>query len=172
MGIIIAGMVVITMLLLSSGVMFSTFLDASVSGAHSLKDLTQSNVARVGSALSIVSAAFYSGSNTDLTLHLDNTGSQPVVRLSEMDVIINYTNESDTLVLTRLKYTTAAIGGGEWTLSVTGVTPDTFNPGIWDSDESMYIDLKVDPAVKSGTSVLIVVSTQWAVSDQASAEAP
>ena len=172
MGIIIAGMVVITMLLLSSGLMFSTFLDASVSGAQSLKDLTQGKVARLGSGLNIVSAAFYSGSDTDLTIQLENTGSQSVVRLGEMDVIIDYTDGSDTSVLTRLKYTTAAIGVGEWTLSVTGVTPDTFNPGIWDSDESMYIDLKVDPAVKSGTSALIVVSTPWAVSDQALANLP
>ncbi len=172
MGIIIAGLVVITMLLFSSSLMFSTFLDASVSGAQSMKDLTQSNVARVGSALNIVNAAFDDGSNTELTILLANTGSQPVVRLGEMDVIIDYTNDSDISVLTRLKYTTAVIGSGEWTLSVTGVTPDTFNPGIWDSDESMCIDLKVDPAVKSGTSALIVVSTPWAVSDQASADAP
>lgn len=172
MGIIIAGIVVIAMLLLSSSLMFSTFLNASVSGAQSLKDLTRANVARVGSALNIVSAAFEGGSNTDLTVHVTNLGSQSVVRLGEMDVIIDYTDDSDAAVLTRLKYTTAAIGDDEWTLSVTGVTPDTFNPGIWDSDESMYIDLKVDPAVKSGTSALIVVSTPWAVSDQASAAAP
>ena len=172
MGIIIAGMVVITMLLVSSGLMFSTFLDASVSGAQSLKELTQANVARVGSGLDIVSAAFNEGSNTDLIVVLANTGSQAVVRLGEMDLIIDYTNDLNVSVLTRLKYTTAAIGSGEWTLASTGVTPDTFNPGIWDSDESMYIDIKVDPAAKSGTPALIVVSTPWAVSDQASADSP
>ena len=172
MGIIIAGLVVITMLLFSSSLMFSTFLDASVSGAQSLKDLAHANVARAGSGLDIVNAAFDSGSNTDLTVRLGNTGSQSVARLGEMDVIVNYTNDSDAAVLTRLRYTTAAIGNDEWTLATTGVTPDTFNPGIWDSDESMYIALKLDPSAKSGSSALIVVSTPWAVSDQASADAP
>ena len=50
MGIIIAGMVVITMLLVASGVMFSTFLNTSVSGAQSLKNLTQARVQHLGSA--------------------------------------------------------------------------------------------------------------------------
>ena len=53
MGIVISGLMVITMLLVASGLMFSTFLDTSVSGAQSLKTLTQANVNRVGSALEI-----------------------------------------------------------------------------------------------------------------------
>jgi len=172
LGIIISGLVVITMLLLASGVMFSTFLNTSVTGAQSLKNLTQSNIQRVGSSLAITSGGFDLGSNTELTVVMDNSGSQPVVRLNEMDVIIDYTDSVDNSVLTRLAYTSAALGNNEWTLGVTGVTPDTFNPGMWDSDETMYIDMKLDPAVKSGTSAVVVVGSPWAVTDQTSLAAP
>ena len=172
MGIILAGMVVITMLLASSGVMFSTFLDSSVSGAQALKDLTQEEVRRAGSTLNITSAVFDGGSSQDLTVNLDNTGSQSVARFGDMDVIVEYTNPSSGSEVTRLRYKDAAIGNNEWTVSSTGVQPDTFNPRFWDPDESLFIDMRVDPAVKSGTSASIVVGTPWAASDQTSVTAP
>ena len=103
---------------------------------------------------------------------MDNTGSQSVVRFGEMDVIIKYTDDNNDTVLTRLGYKASEFGNNEWTLSVTGVTPDAFNPGFWDSDEMLYIDLKVSPSVKSGTSALVVVGSPWAVSDQTTVDAP
>jgi len=172
LGIIIAGLVVITMLLAASGVMFSTFLNSSVSGAQSLKDLNRANVQRHGSALNITNGAFDGSESKDLIISVDNTGSQSVARFGDMDVIVEYTDSSDKSVLTRLQYTDAAIGNNQWTVSATGVQPDSFNPRFWDSDESLYIDLRVNPAVKSGTSVLIVVGTPWAVADQSTVDAP
>ena len=172
MGIIIAGMVIIAMLLAASGVMFNTFLGTSMTGGQSLKVLTQDNIQRVGSALKITNIAFEPGGNTDLTVQLDNTGSQSVFRFGDMDVIVKYTDLSDNSVLTRLVYAASGIDNNQWTLSSTGVTPDSFNPNAWDSDESLYADLWVDPAVKSGTSATVVVSTPWAVSDQTSVNAP
>lgn len=172
MGIIIAGLVVITMFLAASGVMFTTFLGTSVSGGQSLKELTRNNVQRAGSALKIASAAFEPGGNTDLTVQMDNTGSQSVFRFGEMDVVVKYTDSMDKSVLTRLDYVASGLSNNKWTLSSTGVTPDSFNPNVWDSDERVFINLRVDPAVKSGTSATVVVGTPWAVSDQTSVTAP
>ncbi len=172
MAIVIAGLAVITMLLVASSVMFSTFLNGSISGAQSLKLLTQVNVKRAGSAMSLSSGGFLEGGTTDLSVNADNTGSQPVPRFGEMDVIVEYTDGSNNAVLTRLTYVSSGMGNNQWTLSTTGVTPDVFNPGIWDSDERLYIDMRVDPAVKSGTSALVVVGTPWAMADQTSVAAP
>ena len=172
MGIVIAGFAVITMLLVASSMMFSTFLNGSISGAQSLKILTQYNVKRTGSAISLNGGSFYTSGTTGLSVNADNTGSQLVARFAEMDVIVKYTDESDNSVLTRLRYVASGIGNNQWTLSTTGVTPDVFNPGIWDSDEKLFIDLRVVPAVTSGTSVLVVVGTPWAVADQTSVLAP
>ena len=172
MGIIIAGLVVITMLLAASEVMFSTFLGTSMSGGQSLKQLTQNNVQRVGSALHIADAAFEPGGNTDVTVQMDNTGSQSVFRFDDMDIIVKYTDSLDNSILTRLDFVASGLSSNKWTLSSTGVTPDSFNPNVWDSDERLFIDLRVDPAVKSGTSALVVVGSPWAVSDQTSVVAP
>ena len=172
MGIIIAGVVVITMFLAASGVMFSTFLGTSISGSQSLKELTQNNVQRAGSALHIASVAFEPSGNTDLTVQMDNTGSQSVFRFGDLDVIVSYTDSSDNPVLTRLECVTSGLGNNKWTLSSTGVTPDSFNPNVWDSDERLFIDLRVDPAIKTGSSTLVVVGTPWAVSDQKPATGP
>ncbi|PKB72572.1 MAG: hypothetical protein BZY75_06345 [SAR202 cluster bacterium Io17-Chloro-G7] len=172
MGIVIAGLAVITMLLVASSVMFSTFLDGSVSGAQSLKILTQANVKRIGSAVSLNGGTFYTTGTTGLSVNADNSGSQLVARFGEMDVIVKYTDESDLAVLTRLSYVSSGIDANQWTLSSTGVTPNVFNPGNWDSDETLFIDLQVDPAVKSGTSALVVVGTPWAVADQIFVAAP
>ena len=152
--------------------MFGTFLNGSVSNAQSLKKLTQANVRRAGSSISLSGGNFYTNGTTGLSVNADNTGSQLVARFEEMDVIIEYTDVSDNAVLTRLAYVTSDIGDNQWTLSTTGVTPDVFNPGIWDSDEKLYIDLRVNPGVKSGTSALVVVGSPWAVADQILVAAP
>jgi hypothetical protein len=85
---------------------------------------------------------------------------------------VSYTDPTDNPVLTRLQYVASGLSNNEWTLSSTGVTPDSFNPNVWDSDERLFIDLRVDPAVKTGSSTLVVVGTPWAVSDQKSVAAP
>ncbi len=172
MGILIAGIAVVAMLLATSSVMFSTFIATTVSGGQSIKSVTQVEVQRRGSTLSITNAGFVNGGTTDLTVEMKNTGSEPVVDFADMDVIVEYTDASDKAVLTRLQYKTSGIGNNQWTLAGTGVTPDSFNPQIWDADENLFIELKVSPAVKSAAAALIVVGTPWAGSDQTTAVAP
>jgi len=171
-GIIIAGIAVVAMLLATSSVMFTTFLDTSVSGAQSIKSVARAEVQRLGSTISITNAGFINNGTTDLVVVMKNTGSEPVVNFAEMDVIVEYTDALDKAVLTRLQYKASGIGNNQWTLASTGVTPDSFNPQIWDADENMFIELKVSPAVKSAASTLIVVGTPWAGTDQTTAVAP
>jgi hypothetical protein len=76
-----------------------------------------------------------------------------------MDVIVQYTDSSDNLVRRSLAYNGAGIGNNQWTQGATGVTPDILNPGMWDSDETFNMDLRVVPDVKNGTSAVVVVGT-------------
>lgn len=166
-----SGIIVIASFLLSSVIMFGTFLTMSTDQSQSLKDLGKISKEKLGSSISISSAAVAGSSpgvSTDMTLQVNNTGSQSVADFSEMDVIIQYTDSSDNLVQKYLSYNAAGAGNNEWTNPVTGVTPDTFNPRMWDPDETFTIDLRVAPDVKSGTSALVVVSTPKAASDQTS----
>lgn len=161
---------VIASFLLASVIMFGTFLNMSSNQSQSLKDLGKISQEKVNSVISITTASVSSSSpgvNTEITLAVANTGSESVADFSDMDVIVQYTDSSDNLVRKYLTYNSAGVADNQWTNPVTGVTPDTFNPRMWDSDETFTIDLRVAPDVKSGTSALVVVGTPRAASDQA-----
>jgi hypothetical protein len=103
---------------------------------------------------------------------VDHTGSQTVADFSEMDVIIQCTDTSDNLILNHLGYNAGGLDDNEWTVGVTGVQPDSFNPRMWDSDEELTVDLRVSPAIKAGTTAWVVVATPWGVNDQSSITNP
>jgi hypothetical protein len=168
---LIPGLLIIASFLVASMIMFGTFLFISTTQSESLKDLGKVSRERVGSAIGISSASITSsapGSSTDITVSVDNTGSQSVADFNQMDVIVQYTDSSDNLVRRSLGYNDSGIGNNQWTQGVPGVTPDILNPGMWDSDETFTMDLRVAPDVKSGTSAVIVVGTPQAASDQTS----
>jgi len=165
-GILVAGILVITTFLVSSSLMFGTLLSGSVEQTQSLKDLAVINKKLAGSALNITSAAVDTPGGGDVTVVVDNTGSESVFDFADMDVILKYTDGSNISTLTYLTYDSVAAGANEWTVPVTGVQPDSFNPNVWDSDEVLTIDINVSPTIKSGTSAQVVVGTPQGVADQ------
>ena len=168
---LIPGLLIIASFIVSSMIMFGTFLFVSTTQSEALKDLGKVSRERAGGAISISSAGITSstlGSSTDIALSVDNTGSQSVADFNLMDVIVQYTDSSDNLVRRSLAYNGAGIGNNQWTQGATGVTPDILNPGMWDSDETFNMDLRVVPDVKNGTSAVVVVGTPQGVSDQTS----
>jgi len=171
LGVLLAGALVIASFLVASALMFHSFLATSATQAQSLKNLTRVSKEAQSSSLNITNGSVVSP-GSDVWVHVDNTGSQSVADFAEMDVIIQYTDSSNNLRLTYLEYSAAGAGPNQWTVSATGVQPDTFNPRIWDSDETLAIDLQVSPAVKPGAPVLVVVGTPWGVGDQSSITNP
>jgi len=172
LGTILGGFIVISSFLVASALMFNSFLVGSLAQSQSMKDMTQTNSRREGSGLNITGAAVYTAGGSDVWVHVDHTGSQSVADFSEMDVIIQYTDTSDNLILNHLGYNAGGLDDNEWTVGVTGVQPDSFNPRMWDSDEELTVDLRVSPAIKAGTTAWVVVATPWGVNDQSSITNP
>jgi hypothetical protein len=169
---LIPGLLIITAFLVASLIMFGTFLSISATQSQSLKELGKVSRERAGSQISITSAGVTSwspGVSNDMTLSVDNTGSQSVAEFDQMDVIVQYTDSSDNLVRKYLAYNSSGVGSNQWTQSITGSGADVLNPGMWDSDETLSIDLRVAPDVKSGTSAVIVVGTPEGAVDETSA---
>ena len=166
MGILVAGILVITTFLVASSLMFGSILNGSVEQTQALKELAVINKRFAGSALNITSAVVDTPGGGDVTVVVDNTGSESVFDFAGMDVIIQYTDPSDNKTLTHLTFNPAAAGVNEWTVPVTGVQPDSFNPNVWDSDEVLTIDIQVDPSIKSGVLAHVVVGTPKGVTDQ------
>ena len=172
MGTILGGFIVISSFLVASALMFNSFLVGSLAQSQSMKDMTRTNSSREGSGLNITGAAVYTAGGSDVWVHVDHTGSQTVADFSEMDVIIQYTDTSDNLILNHLGHNAGGLDDNEWTVGVTGVQPDSFNPRMWDSDEELTVDLRVSPAIKAGTTAWVVVATPWGVNDQSSITNP
>ena len=172
MGTILGGFIVISSFLVASALMFNSFLVGSLAQSQSMKDMTRTNSSREGSGLNITGAAVYTAGGSDVWVHVDHTGSQTVADFSEMDVIIQCTDTSDNLILNHLGYNAGGLDDNEWTVGVTGVQPDSFNPRMWDSDEELTVDLRVSPAIKAGTTAWVVVATPWGVNDQSSITNP
>ncbi len=159
MGILVAGILVITTFLVASSLMFGSILNGTVEQTEALKELAVINKRLVGSALNITSAAVDVPGGGNVTVVVDNTGSESVFDFADMDVIIQYTDVSDNKTLTYLDFNSITAGVNEWTVPVTGVQPDSFNPNVWDSDERLTIDIQVDPKIKTGTAAHVVVGT-------------
>ncbi len=166
MGILVAGILIITTFLVASLLMFGSILSGSVEQTQALKELAVINKQLAGSALNITSAAVDTPGGGDVTVVVDNTGSESVFDFADMDVVIQYTDVSENSRLTYLTFNSVAAGVNEWTVPTTGVQPDSFNPNVWDSDEVLTIDIQVDPLIKSGASALVVVGTPQGVADQ------
>lgn len=166
MGILIAGILIITTFIVASSLMFGTILNGSLKQTQSLKELAVINKQLAGSALNITSAVVDTPGGGDVTVVVGNTGSESVFDFTDMDVVIRYTDVSDTTRITYLRFNSVAAGVNEWTVPATGVQPDSFNPNVWDSDEVLTIDIQVDPLIKSGTPANVVVGTPQGVADQ------
>lgn len=165
MSIIAPGLMIITVFLLTSTLMFGTFLTVSAMQGDSLKDLATANIAQAGDQLNITSAVVDSPDTGDLTVTVNNTGSRSTPDFSQMDVILEYTDTSNNTVVIYINHSASAPGNNEWTIPGSGITPDSFNPNMWDSDEVITIDILVSPAVKSNTAALVTVVTPWGISD-------
>lgn len=166
---LIPGILIIATFLLAAVIMFSTFLSISTTQSDSLKVMGQINRERAGSLISISSAGITGSSpgvSTDMSLEVDNIGSRSVADFGRMDVIVQYTDSSDNPVFRYVTYNPAGVGDDEWAIPEGGISPDTYNPGMWDPDETLTIDLRVTPDVKSGTQAVVTVSTPAAAGHQ------
>ena len=166
MGILVAGILIITTFLVASSLMFGTILSGSVEQTQSLKELAVINKQFAGSALNITSATIGVSGAEYVRVFIDNTGSESVFDFSDMDVILQYTDVDDAAKLTHLTFNASTAGVNEWTVPTTGVQPDSFNPNAWDSDETLTIDLQVEKQIKPGTAAQVVVGTPQGVTDR------
>ena len=156
MGIAVGGLLVIIALLLTGLDRFSAIHIAHHARAMAVRDAAETRRRGLQEALAVVSAAAQDeGSDTVITLELDNTGAVALSDHGEMDVLADYTGSSGTRAVTWLGYVTGAPGPNQW--SVTLIAPDSFHPALWDPDETATVSLRLAPQVMGGSWVTVVV---------------
>ena len=150
--------VVMSLFLLVTSVIFlfltSSWTDQSFNTAQAIADQR----ARVETAISFKSTAQSDPEECDTyTAQVDNTGKVAVEEFKDMDLLVEYTNTSNSKVATRLT------NPSDW--SVTGITPDSRDPNNWNPDETATITLTLSPSAKDGTKGTIIAVTPLGISD-------
>ena len=171
MSIAIPGILVIATLLLAWVIISASVLDTGTTQAVSLSQTSGLRAERLGTLISITSAnPVTTGGGTNVTVVVKNTGAVSVSKFPDMDVLVRYTLETGDLATKRLSYVTGTAGTDEWSLCsggpmVCSISPDAFNPNIWDPDETATLSMRVVPEMKSGTSGTVVVVVPGGISD-------
>jgi archaellum component FlaF (FlaF/FlaG flagellin family) len=103
------------------------------------------------------SAESIDGSGTNLTVTVLNNGQTDIGQFAQMDVVVQYFDESGIRYDKWIPYTSGALGADTWTTS--NFQNDVFEPGILNPGESMDIVVRVNPAVGAGTTNLAIIGT-------------
>lgn len=165
MGVVIAAVLVSALLL--GGVM--TLSGTSVSSFDSLAGAVrvqhQKTLDRNLSTVQLVSTSV-TGGGADLEITLRNTGTTVLGQFSRWDVVLRYTQQTDSQETFRwFSYTaTYPPGTNQWTVKSinrdqAGLQPEVFQKGLLDPGEYAILRVKVSPSIKSGTSALAIVGT-------------
>ncbi|MBQ10973.1 MAG: hypothetical protein CMJ45_05425 [Planctomyces sp.] len=159
MGVQVAGLMIITLAILVLTLMSQVAVTSELETTSAATETIDSTGDRARTNMEFVDSSAAFG---ELTVELKNTGFTTVFDFSQMDFIVEYLDSSDNEVITRLTYTTGALGNNEWTK--TSISPDGFQPNAWDPSESVVLDAKLSPTQKAETIAAITVSTPSGVS--------
>ena len=131
----------------------TTWVERSIDSAQAI----DRQLERVNSALSIESTSVEDSACVDFTAQVQNTGQVLIDVTSEMDLLVDYTNASDTKVATRLSH------GSTW--SVASYSPDTRDPNAWNPNETATVNFTLPSALKGGTRGRVLMATPLGITD-------
>jgi len=115
---------------------------------------------RLGTELSVLSTQV-DATNTQVTAVLTNEGRTSIGDFEAMDMIMNYDGADSQRHITWLPYTSAPLQDNTWT--VTGISNDYHNPGVFDTGEQMTVLIQLNPATQAGPNRWLVLSTEAGV---------
>ena len=125
----------------------------------SWQDAEERAVERVRSDITITSITV-TGPRVDVIVR--NDGATSVVDFSRMDVVVQYQSGGSNLIKW-IPYTTGSPQpNNTWT--VLAISSDVIDPGVLNTGESMTIRVRLSPAVGSGTSNWVQVTTELGIS--------
>ena len=97
--------------------------------------------------------------SSDLNVEVTNTGETSVAEFDRMDYIVSYTATNNALTIIRLTFREPNPAAGEWEPNRTTISPDSFQPGIWNPGETLTLEGHISPGPKSGTTGTAWVSS-------------
>ena len=144
MDVALGGILIMAVMLGGVVVMSRAVTTSDVVTGVAIREVSELTGERVRTEISFVTSTV-SGSN--LTVDVENTGNTSITAYTRMDLIVDYIRTgggpSGTQNVERLAYVASSPRNLEWTdLSL---TPDTYQPGIWDPGETLRMDADLNP---------------------------
>ena len=165
MGNALVTLILVTVVMVSALGLVSGSVSALDMLVDSSKDMQEQACDRGRTSISCVSASV---SDDEVRLRVENDGSVPLGGFSDWDLIVQYRDDTDASCVEWLPYVEVVSGTNEWTVDaiyfgteLESVEPGTLNPG-----EQAEFYFRLQPAIGLGTTNLVTVATDMAVSAQ------
>lgn len=105
-----------------------------------------------------INATDINADETHIFVSLYNTGSTKIGDFDYMDVIVKYSSTSGTVKTIWIPYQEdAGTSKNKW--AVGDISPGLVNPGIFDPDEEMELDILLEDSLENGSTNWIMVAT-------------
>jgi hypothetical protein len=161
---ILVSLVSLALIIISSVTMAISTMQSQNKVADSWKQMEaqSSNINRTD--IMALPPLSYTGGVIDLTVK--NDGQTNLNAFSKWDVIVQYQDSSVSYLTYTASYPPA---DNEWTVKgiyTSGETPEIFDPGVLDPGELMIVSVMLNPAVGSGETCRITISTPNGVKSQ------
>lgn len=160
-GTVIAAMVSVAIILLASYVCSNGGFYMADRITNSVMEMQENENEILKTGIEITG---YYTDGTNISLYLHNTGSTKIKDFDHMDVIVNYSNQSGNAKTRWIPHQEDA-GNliNEWTVNKTFNpdlgSPDFVNPGIFDPDEKMKLQISLEDSLKNNSINWIMVAT-------------
>ncbi len=153
-GVFIIGTLILSALLLTSSLVTNSYVQGSA-----FNQSAELQGIRLRTSIALIDASSSDSNGVSVVnVQAGNNGSVSIVKRVLMDMIIRYTAVDGQQIASRLSYSSQTpLSNNEWTF--TSISPDVFNSGMWDPGEQATFQLKVSPAIKSGTIATVAVVT-------------
>jgi hypothetical protein len=161
---ILVSLVSLALIIISSVTMTISTMQSQNKVADSWKQMEaqSSNINRTD--IMALPPLSYTGGVIDLTVK--NDGQTNLDAFSKWDVIVQYQDGSVSYLTYTASYPPA---DNEWTVKgiyTSGETPEIFDPNVLDPGEQMIVSVMLNPAVGSGETCRITISTPNGVKSQ------
>lgn len=155
----IVSVIIITVVLVGVLTVSYSYFSSQDAILTSWREMDERLGERVRTRISPIGAETISANKVEVTLK--NEGETQLSDFDQWDVIVEYYEAGGGHIIEWLAYTEAApLGNNEWTvegiyLDASQATPEAYEPGIFNPEEEMVIQMEVSPPVGAST-------TNWA----------
>jgi hypothetical protein len=153
-------MVCVVLIVIGGMTMSRGFLSSVDSTSSNIDSMSQRNEEIMRTNIQVLNAE--QTSNKYLEIWLQNIGQTKLSDFSQWDVIVHHQDNSEIVHVTWMPYNPNSLEDNQWNVKGIYTLTDqneVFEPGIFNPDEKMVIQSKIDPAVKKDSTNMVLITT-------------